>query len=265
VPGNKGKNEISCEDRAGKEEIFVHAQRDLNEHILRNHNETIGANQSSTVGANQTVSVGANQTVTVTGNRELVVMKDETIKVSGTRTETVADGEFVTITSGRHHTVATGDDVINVAEGNRVLISKQTHFITSNRRKENVATDIDISAGTSVLLRHELDAVLELKAGEATLNTANKITLTNGQSSITLDGDTITITAKSKLALCAGAATLAFSADGTITGSGSKEVSLSCQDSQMKLDPQKAALAGAGIDVTAVGKTVLGGAIIMIG
>jgi hypothetical protein len=36
-------------------------------------------------------------------------------------------------------------------------------------------------------------------------------------------------------------------------------------NSQMKLDPNKAALAGAGIDATAVGKTVIGGAIIMIG
>jgi hypothetical protein len=53
--------------------------------------------------------------------------------------------------------------------------------------------------------------------------------------------------------------------DGSLTGIGSKEVGFACSNSQMKLDPAKAALSGAGVDVSAVGQAVIGGAIIKIG
>ena len=88
MPGNKGYNEISCEDRAGQEEILVHAQRDMNERVLRNHTETVGANQTSSIGANQTVSVGANQTISVGANRTVSVKGDETIRITNSRHET---------------------------------------------------------------------------------------------------------------------------------------------------------------------------------
>ena len=92
VPGNKGKNEISCEDRAGKEEIFLHAQKDLNERVLHNHSETVGANQSFSIGANQSFSVGANQSISVGANRTVDVKGDENItsRTHATRASTTA-------------------------------------------------------------------------------------------------------------------------------------------------------------------------------
>jgi hypothetical protein len=62
-----------------------------------------------------------------------------------------------------------------------------------------------------------------------------------------------------------GGAKLSLKQDGSLTGVGSKEVGFACQSSQVKLDPAKAAMSGAGVDVSAVGQAVLGGAIIKIG
>jgi len=52
---------------------------------------------------------------------------------------------------------------------------------------------------------------------------------------------------------------------GVITGSGGTEVSFGVKSSLMKLDGSKATVSGAAVDVSAVGQTVIGGAIIKIG
>src|SRR5262249_16168296 len=42
TPGGDGFNEIRFEDLAKQEQIFVHAQRDLDEQVRRNHTEAVG-------------------------------------------------------------------------------------------------------------------------------------------------------------------------------------------------------------------------------
>lgn len=266
VPGNKGKNEISCEDRAGSEEIFLHAQKDLNEQILNDHNEAIAVNQTSTVGVNQVVSVGVNQMVNVGANRTVTIGANETITVMKKRKETVSGGEEVTVSSGRTHAVATGDESLTVEAGDRKVTVAKKDELKAKERIEQVETTIDVSAGTSIKIhRNADDATFELKAGEALLATSTKIVLSNESSRITMDGGVIEIAAAEELILSSGGAKLSLKQDGTWTAVGSKEVELACSNSKVKLVPAKASMSGAEIDVTAVGNAVLGGSKIMIG
>ena len=72
---SKGYNEISFEDEAGRENVFMHAQKDhtvkvlndMSANVLANRLESVGNNASLTVGANQSVRVGANSNTTVGG------------------------------------------------------------------------------------------------------------------------------------------------------------------------------------------------------
>jgi type VI secretion system secreted protein VgrG len=64
-PGGGGFNELSFEDAKGKEELFLHAQKDWNAFAQNDKSETVGANRSSSIGSNETVSVGASRTVNV--------------------------------------------------------------------------------------------------------------------------------------------------------------------------------------------------------
>ena len=150
-PGGNGSNELRFEDAAGKEEIYLHGQLDMNTVIERDrsqkfgrdttddvgrdrtrkvgnnetlsvgndrkqtvtNNETlnVGVDQSQTSGANQTENVGANQSLTVGANQTNKIGANKTTTVSGSHTETVSGSMTVTVLQSLTETVA-----INYAE-----------------------------------------------------------------------------------------------------------------------------------------------------
>ncbi len=81
-PGGHGFNELSFEDLAHAEEVFLRAQRDLRELVLRNHSTTVHGSQRVTVDGDQTVHVRGVQSVTVDG-RDGEPGKHGTLSVTG--------------------------------------------------------------------------------------------------------------------------------------------------------------------------------------
>ena len=264
VPGNKGKNEISCEDRAGKEEIFVHAQKDLNEKVLHNHSATVGANQSYSVGANQSFSVGANQSISVGANRTVSVKGDENISITNSRHENVDDGESVTVTGGRSHTVASKDDALSVAAGNRSVTVALEHKLHAKTVVEEAETTVDINAGTSITIHHGGDAILALSTGLATLKTDATIVLSNPSGTITLAGGKVTIDAKDEVLFGTTGAKISLKNDGTVSIQGDTSVQLVSGGSSLKLEPATAVLNASATNVTASGVMEISGAMVKI-
>jgi type VI secretion system secreted protein VgrG len=264
VPGNKGKNEISCEDRAGKEEILIHAQKDLNERVLHNHSETVGANQSYSIGANQSFSVGANQSISVGANRSVNVKGDENIHIVNSRHENVDDGESVTVKGGRSHTVSTKDDSLSVSAGNRSVAIALEHKLSAKSVVEVVETTVDINAGTSITIHHGGDSTFALKAGEASLGAATKIIISTPSGQITLAGGKVEVAAKDELILGSGGAKISMKKDGTLTLQGDVKVALVSGGSSVTLEPASAVVNGAAVNVTASGMMEISGAMVKI-
>ncbi len=124
TPGGNGYNELRFEDLRGHEQVFVHAQRDLDEEVRRQHTIktgedeliTIGANQITNIANVQRINVGADrftmveksdhesvlddQELIVEGARTRVVVKDETVTVHGHRTMNVHHGETRVVRGG---------------------------------------------------------------------------------------------------------------------------------------------------------------------
>jgi type VI secretion system secreted protein VgrG len=98
-PGGGGSNELSFEDQAGSEQIYVHAQRDLDEVVERNHTllnrgderlRVIGSRMDiveedviARVGRNAEEHVAGDRTMQVEGNRIDVVTGNSDERVSG--------------------------------------------------------------------------------------------------------------------------------------------------------------------------------------
>jgi type VI secretion system secreted protein VgrG len=232
--------------------------------VLHNHSETVGANQSYSIGANQSFSVGANQSISVGANRTVDVKGDENIHINNSRHESVDDGESVTVKGGRSHTVATKDDALSVATGNRSVAVALMHKLTAQSVVEEIATTVDINAGTSITIHHGGDATFQLKAGEASIGTASKIVLSNGSSTITIDGGTISLGAAEELLLSCGASKLSLKADGTLSVQGPKEVGIGSGGSSVKLEPASAVFNGSAVNVTASGMMEISGAMVKI-
>ncbi len=124
-----GNNELSMDDTAGKERVFIHGQYNMDtvvEHdqtstIHNNRTDKVDVDDSETVGGNQTQHVVKNQTINIDVNRKETVGGTETITITGHRSETVNGGEDVTVNGARSHTVnGVQTTTISLAEAHTV-------------------------------------------------------------------------------------------------------------------------------------------------
>ena len=86
-PGGDGHNELSFEDAAGSEEVFLKAQRNLR--------EAVGANQTTSVGVDHSSTVGQHRERTVGGHDKTTIDEWQQTTVGGVR-ETIIEGYEVT-------------------------------------------------------------------------------------------------------------------------------------------------------------------------
>jgi type VI secretion system secreted protein VgrG len=109
TPGGGGSNEIRLEDRAGGEEIMIHAQYDQTIATANDKKTTVGNNATRVVGVDETITVGGDQTSRTTMGGELTVGADQKVSVGGNRNTEVnavtaldVGGNSATTVGGNH-------------------------------------------------------------------------------------------------------------------------------------------------------------------
>ncbi|MEX1365576.1 MAG: type VI secretion system tip protein TssI/VgrG [Nannocystaceae bacterium] len=78
-----GYNELSFEDAAGQEEVFLHAERNLREVIKAHHTTSVGGGQRSYISGSRTAAVGKDDLLHVSGDGTCIVDGDRTDRVHG--------------------------------------------------------------------------------------------------------------------------------------------------------------------------------------
>jgi type VI secretion system secreted protein VgrG len=68
-----GFNELSFEDQTGKENMFLHAQKDQTVKVLNNQTSRVDSNAMHSVGANKSLEVGANMSKQIGGGLNMVI------------------------------------------------------------------------------------------------------------------------------------------------------------------------------------------------
>jgi type VI secretion system secreted protein VgrG len=177
--GGSGFNEIRFEDKAGSEEIFMQAQKDMKVDVLND--------QTLTVKNNRTTSVRMNDKLTVlAGDRTIKVDEGkETHEVKGTREVTVTGNE--THTNKADYTAKVSGNFTLKVSGNISIEASGTVSIKSGTSFTNQAgTSLTNKSGTD--LTNQAGTSLTNKAGTTMENNA-AISLTNKASaSQTVDG-----------------------------------------------------------------------------
>ncbi|MDO5603829.1 MAG: type VI secretion system tip protein TssI/VgrG [Paracoccus sp. (in: a-proteobacteria)] len=82
-----GYNEFRFEDQAGREEVFMHAQKDHNTIIENDESHSIGHDRSKAVGNNQSESIGNNKSISVGNNHSETIGNDMNYNVGHTQQE----------------------------------------------------------------------------------------------------------------------------------------------------------------------------------
>ncbi|SHM99804.1 type VI secretion system secreted protein VgrG [Pseudomonas asturiensis] len=125
-PGGKGSNELRIEDRAGQEQIYIHAQRDWDQNIQHDQKIRVGHERHDRIEANSYSEFKAEEHHAVDGNRLTEVRTDDHLTVSGTRHIKV--GEALLTDAGQEIHFKAGDKVV-IEAGMEVTLKVGGSFV----------------------------------------------------------------------------------------------------------------------------------------
>ncbi len=155
---NENFNELRFEDKKGSEQVFIHAEKDMDVEVENNEtlsvdndrtktikhdeNSNIGNDRNKTVTNNQTESIGKNKTIDVGVNHSESIGKNMTITVGGNLRESV-DGQYSENVTKKYNLQAmsimlTAEEEIVFQTGSAKIVMKSNGDITLSGNNINV-------------------------------------------------------------------------------------------------------------------------------
>lgn len=149
--GGNGSNEVRIEDRAGQEQIYIHAQRD--------QDCTVKNNESHWVGVDRVHAVGQDETITIGQNSRRTVKVDDTLQVGATKKDSI--GTQYLIEAGEKMRLVCGQSVIEMlATGEINLYGSAFNFSVTGDAQINTGGQLDINMpGGAAATAPEADGV----------------------------------------------------------------------------------------------------------
>ncbi|WP_332909042.1 type VI secretion system Vgr family protein [Paracoccus binzhouensis] len=139
----RGFNELRFEDKQGEEEIFVHAQKDMNIEVLNDRAKEVGHDQVEVVGNDKSIEVGGDHDELVAGNMSIAVGQNPLSDLLRSKSKLIFDK--VGSALGKLKI----PDPFNFAKGNYQL------FVEKNRSEiVGVGSSEIVGAAKSVMVGH---------------------------------------------------------------------------------------------------------------
>ena len=123
-----GFNELRFEDELGRQEVFIHAERDQNNVVKHNETTQVGNDRAERVEQDETISIGR--------DRREDVAQDESLSIGQNRVHEIGNDDSLSI--GRTHTIVTGQDRIEKVGNHRQDFTKANHTVEIGGHLEQV-------------------------------------------------------------------------------------------------------------------------------
>jgi type VI secretion system secreted protein VgrG len=265
-PSGKGGNELQFEDADGKQQVYLHAQRD--------HLEVVEHDQTSRIKANRVVDVGASRTERVGGDEIATILKTRTHTVHGTDTLRVVDGsERVVEVSGNHTTKIAKKRALEVGDftkerytGGRettVKTSDRLYVVEGAHKQDHVSGQYNITADEHFRVQQGGDQ-LYIK-DNFFVSTTGDVQLKNaGFHLFAKKGGKTTLTVDSELTIKVGRASITMQADGTVEVSGPTTAKLTAQGGSVEANAQGITATGTTTKLAGTTLTEITGALVKI-
>ena len=157
-----GFNELRFEDATNNEQVYIHAQKNMDTEVLNNRTTDVKVDHTETIGNNQKITVGLGQTVTV--GKENAAGHDRTVTVAHDQS----------CTTGNDHQVTVGhDDTVTVKNDRKTEIMHD--------RREHVGNNETLIVGN--------DRKMSVKGKQEHTTTGDHISLVKGTKSLEVKGD----------------------------------------------------------------------------
>ena len=155
-----GFNELRFEDEMGHEEVFIHAEKDLN-HIVK-HDETtqVGHDRTEQVGRNETIHIGNDRMETVGQDEDLTINRDQIRSIGRNRITKIEKDDILNVNNNRRVNVH-ADNLIKVGQDLNIEIAQNGSWV-AGELFEQVCKQFDLEGYDEVHIQGP--------AGEIVLN-----------------------------------------------------------------------------------------------
>ncbi|QKJ85255.1 type VI secretion system secreted protein VgrG [Paramixta manurensis] len=250
-------NALRFEDKPGAEQLWLHAERNMDTEVENDETHDVGSNRTKTVGKDETSHIRQNRTHTVDGNETITVGQDrsktingnETTTVQQNRTENVEGNESLSVAQNRDETI-TGNHTTTVKSNNTGTVEGNQMLTVIQDRTRSVQGSEKVSVSQNRSLQ---------VTGNQTLDVS-------GNRSVTVSSnETCTVAQKQEVNIGAGR-TLSITGDdtrftqGNVVDSATDTFHINVGESGILIDKGSVEIAagGATITINATGVTVNG-------
>ena len=277
-PGGDGFNELRFEDAAGKEEVFIHAQKDMNEVVKNDHTVKVGHDETITIDGQQTIILRGNQNFVILGEGEPPTppkegeAKEKTRggafgvtgdwKVDASKTIKIQAPDSITLTCGGSVIHMTpGAISLTAGDGSKIVLDR--NVLIESSQHSTALFDANIchtsSGGSKTLL--DANALIQASGGGNMLCDANVKIASAGGSSVVLDPN-IALNAS-------GGASVVMDTNAAISAAsvaiaGKTEATMSCSGSKVTVNPAMGELNAPMANVTASAVATISGSLVKL-
>ncbi|WP_283966816.1 type VI secretion system tip protein TssI/VgrG [Tritonibacter sp. AK171] len=202
----KGFNELRFEDQTGKEEIFIHAERDRNEKIRHNHTERIDNNWVQSVGRSKVTEVSHDAVQQIGGSAQITVgaiSKGKLIRPEFTKDPEGIKGIASELDAADTLSTEPGRFTLKVEKS--VNISTGGSFVETVETEKRISSNDRVAIGSTNLTEISSADVVSVYAGKEfsiVCGAANLRFTDDGK--ITINGTSIDLTALNDVKIKAG-------------------------------------------------------------
>jgi type VI secretion system secreted protein VgrG len=169
--GGEGFNELRFEDLKDSEEIFIHAQKDMNEEIKNHHVEHVGVSRQAFIATDVAFEKDAIENLVVKGNRKVTVKEADSLE---THTN---EGDFKQLVTKTFLLKVDGSTLTIECAGD-IIIKGKTISMETTGGDFKVKSSATIQTKSSTDSKHESGTAMSLKSGtdfKAEAGTAMKL------------------------------------------------------------------------------------------
>ena len=156
---NSNFNELRFEDSKGAEQIFIHAEKNMDTEVENNETLIVENDRSKTIRHDEISAIDNDRNKSVGNNQSENIGRDKTIEVGSNHTEAIGNDKSVDV--GNNHTETIG---------------KNMTLTVSENLGETVGKKIDIEAGDQIVLKTGSASITMKSNGDISIR-GNNLTL----------------------------------------------------------------------------------------
>ncbi|MBK9374939.1 MAG: type VI secretion system tip protein VgrG [Holophagales bacterium] len=170
--GGQGFNELRFDDSKDKEQVFIHAEKDLDVRVKNDMRERILNDRHLVIGGEQNGSKRGDYKEKVFRDRFILVKRHHEEKIGGDMKLLVGEGDegngnLDTVIKGNRTTTIDGNEDLHVKSGAKTKVDGGLSMTVGGKTQEKTGTDWAHEAGQEIHLKAGMKVVIEAGAAHA--------------------------------------------------------------------------------------------------